>query len=84
MSHLTLPAGDGHQIAISHWPAAGAGRGVLVWLHGMADHGARYAPLAKVLSEAGWHVLAPDHRGHGASVAEDALRGHFADQAGWD
>lgn len=84
MSRETLSAGDGHQIAIHHWPARSRARGVLVWLHGMADHGARYAPLAEVLSEAGWHVLAPDHRGHGASVAAEELRGHFADQHGWD
>lgn len=74
---------DGHRIAVNMWPAQGEAQGVLIWLHGMAEHGGRYAPLAEVLNAAGWHLYCPDHRGHGASVADGELRGHFADKEGW-
>jgi alpha-beta hydrolase superfamily lysophospholipase len=79
-----LNAADGHRIALHHWPSATEARGTVLWLHGMAEHGARYAPLAEALNAQGWHLYVPDHRGHGASVAEQELRGHFADQQGWD
>jgi len=78
-----LSAEDGHRIAINCWPAPGQAQGVLIWLHGMAEHGGRYETVAKAVNNAGWHLYAPDHRGHGASVGEHDLRGHFADQEGW-
>ena len=78
-----LNADDGHRIALHSWPAQGQAQGALIWLHGMAEHGGRYAPLADALNAAGWHLYWPDHRGHGASVGDGELRGHCADQEGW-
>lgn len=75
---------DNHTIAIHCWPASEENaRGVLVWLHGMAEHGARYAPLADYLNAQGWHLYCPDHRGHGGSINEHSPKGHFADADGW-
>ena len=41
--------------------------GIVVIAHGLAEHAARYAPLAARLTGAGLVVYAPDHRGHGRS-----------------
>lgn len=81
---LHLTTDDQHRIGIHHWPCAEKdSRGVLVWLHGMAEHGGRYGALAEHLNALGWHLYCPDHRGHGDSISAVAPKGHFADSNGW-
>lgn len=46
------------------WPEP---RGTLLLLHGMAEHGGRYAHVAQLLCELGLRVRACDLRGHGKS-----------------
>ena len=68
---------DGLQLATHHWPVAcdfrpelAQGRapmGTCLLVHGLGEHGARYAELAQVLNGQGWSVLGLDHRGHGRS-----------------
>jgi alpha-beta hydrolase superfamily lysophospholipase len=79
--HVARP--DGHAVAVHHWPAPAAPRAVLLIAHGMAEHGARYAPLAAFLNARGFHVLATNHRGHGSSAPRAEDLGHFADADGW-
>ncbi|MBD8012135.1 alpha/beta hydrolase [Microbacterium sp. Re1] len=58
---------DAHGIAIVYdvYEAAGTARGVVQLLHGVGEHAGRYARTIEVLVEAGFHVYADDHRGHG-------------------
>jgi alpha-beta hydrolase superfamily lysophospholipase len=68
-STSTLVMRDGTQLAIRCWtPEPGIGsRGTIVIAHGLGEHAGRYTQLAADLTDAGWTVLAADHRGHGAS-----------------
>jgi alpha-beta hydrolase superfamily lysophospholipase len=70
-------------LAVHHRPARGAGRGVVCVLHDLAEHAARYAPAARAFADAGFHVYAHDHRGHGATRAFDAPEGVFAARDGF-
>ncbi|WP_062203208.1 alpha/beta fold hydrolase [Aureimonas sp. AU12] len=57
-------------------------RGVLLVLHGLAEHAGRYGRLALEMAARGFAVYAPDHRGHGSTTAIDAPMRRFASKAG--
>ena len=59
-------------LAVYYRPARGSARAVVCILHDVAEHAGRYAATAQALSDAGLHVYAHDHRGHGATRAPDA------------
>lgn len=63
----SLPARDGLQLHVRHWPVAQP-RGVVQYLHGLCEHAGRYPHLVAALNAAGWAVVAIDHRGHGRSA----------------
>lgn len=79
-----LQQADGRAIHVHRWLPQGPARATLLVAHGMAEHGARYARLARALNQAGWAVYALDWAGHGRSVRSADELGHFADHDGWN
>ncbi|CAI9400299.1 alpha/beta hydrolase [Aestuariimicrobium sp. T2.26MG-19.2B] len=61
----------------------GRARAALVIVHGVAEHGGRYAAFATAAAEQGIAVFAVDHRGHGLTAGTVARAGHVADRGGW-
>jgi len=78
-------ASDGARIFCHRWYPESTPRAAIHIAHGMGEHSARYARVAQPLVEAGYAVLADDHRGHGRTAVEagpDCLGDIGA--AGWD
>ena len=73
---------DGLRIHAERW-AGPVADGVVVLVHGMAEHSARYRRFGEVLTEAGFVVHALDQRGHGQSVPPGTDPGDFG-APGWD
>jgi 3-oxoadipate enol-lactonase len=74
---------------------AGAGQRPLLLVHGFTGAKEDFTPWLDQLAEAGWHAVAPDLRGHGASSKPDAEDAYsfqlmavdmlgLADALGWD
>ncbi len=68
---------------VHQWLPAAAPRAVVLIVHGMAEHGARYTRFAAALNAQGYAVYAPDLPGHGRSVGVGDTRGFFAERDGW-
>ncbi len=58
-------------------------KGLTVFFHGMAEHKERYVELARFLVARDISVLLCDQRGHGTSLFDQTIKGHFGDQDGW-
>lgn len=57
-------------------------KGIVQFVHGIAEHVQRYDHFARYLNSLGYLVVAEDHMGHGKSVCDAVPRGYFA--GGWD
>lgn len=79
-----LASPSGADLAIYTQDAEGTPRGIVHINHGLAEHAGRYARMAAQLARRGYHVIAQDHRGHGATEAADGGPRRFADVDGWD
>ena len=77
-----LSCPDGHRIPFRHWPVAEP-RAVVHISHGMAEHSGCYGDVAALLNQAGYAVLAHDHRCHGLAVNPGAL-GNTSLSQNWD
>ncbi len=77
------PLSRGGSAYVHRWLPEGEIRAVVQVVHGMAEHGGRYARLAQALTDAGYAVIAQDLPGHGRSVASVPHLGHVADKDGW-
>ena len=79
---FTFQTEDGTRLHVSGW-AVEEPKAIVQVLHGIAEHGSRYARLAEALARAGYTTYAHDHRGHGKSLLEGSPPGHIADSDGW-
>lgn len=70
-------AKDGKKVFYRRHLPEGAVKGVVHVSHGMAEHGARYAPLAGALTREGFAVYVNDHRGHGRTATGPEELGFF-------
>lgn len=68
----TVTAPDDTRIHYLRWDPPAPVADVLI-VHGIGEHGGRYAGVAEALNAAGFTVVAPDLRGHGLS---EGRRGH--------
>ncbi|MEM7084318.1 MAG: lysophospholipase [Pseudomonadota bacterium] len=66
-SHTDTLAGVGGALHYQDWRPDGVVRAVLVIVHGAAEHGGRYAPLAEQAVARGMAVATVDLPGHGQS-----------------
>ena len=80
-SEWTSPAHSGEGEIFSRLWAHEEPKAVLLLVHGMAEHSARYADFGSFLAENGFAVFMNDHAGHGRSAV---VQGHFADRDGWE
>ncbi|MGQ0700185.1 MAG: lysophospholipase [Panacagrimonas sp.] len=65
------------------WLPAQAPLACVQIVHGLAEHGGRYARFATELNRAGFAVFAQDLPGHGRTARAPDELGHFADDHGW-
>ncbi|WP_099221407.1 alpha/beta hydrolase [Listeria costaricensis] len=65
------------------WDQVASPKGVVQIVHGMAEHGARYQTFAEALNEAGFVVLADDHRGFGQTARNEEELGHLEPEVGF-
>ncbi|HVT36413.1 MAG TPA: alpha/beta hydrolase [Nevskiaceae bacterium] len=79
------PLTGGGSLCIHRWLPDGAGevKSAVLIVHGMAEHGARYARLAQALTDAGHAVYAPDLPGHGRTARAPDELGHVSSRGGW-
>ena len=78
----TAKAADGHELAVTRFPAEGRAWATLLLAGAMGVRQDFYEPLARFLAESGIHVLTFDYRGMGAS-RDGSLRGFRADVTTW-
>lgn len=77
-----VKADDGAEFHTYRWLPDDAPRAIFQVAHGLAEHAARYARLARALTAQGFGVYANDHRGHGQTAGAGDL-GLFAERDGW-
>lgn len=78
LASRTLASPTGATLHLCAWAPEQKAKAVLLILHGLAEHAARYSRLASELNALGVAVYVHDHRGHGSTIAPDAPPRRFA------
>lgn len=84
MEELTLSMSDGALLYAFIRQPVGKPFGHIHILHGMAEHIGRYDTVVDYFIERGYVVSGHDHRGHGKTANLNGMKGHFADQDGFN
>jgi len=66
--HALVQTQDGLALHVRRWSPTPPPRGQILIVHGLGEHGGRYAHVAADLQGQGWDVTAYDQRGHGHSA----------------
>ena len=74
-SEFTKKAYDGLSLYFQLWQTEDEQKGVVCLVHGLGEHGGRYAYWANLLNQAGYTLMIYDLRGHGKSGGQ---RGHVS------
>ncbi len=82
-STFTFTDDGGAEVFVRRWMPEGDPKAMLQIAHGAVEHSARYGRLATALNEAGYGVVAPDHRAHGQSAGSLETAGDVGGD-GWD
>ena len=84
-SEFFFPSSDGKTlIHVNQWtPSERRILGVVQIAHGVAEYGARYAPIARFLCGHGFVVVANDHLGHGQSLILGGPMVYLGEKDGW-
>lgn len=69
---------DGLSQVRREWPVANP-KAIVLLVHGLNEHSGRYEHMAQYLNDAGYGVVAFDHRGHGQSGGKRSWLAHFDD-----
>lgn len=77
LNKTALSSSDGTRLHIQTWAPAGAPKAVVLLVHGLAEHTARYAHVAAQLNAQGYQVVGFDLRGHGKSDGKRIYVNHF-------
>lgn len=71
----------GGKLRACRWTPEGEVKGIVQFVHGIAEHVERYDEFAAFLNSCGILVVAEDHMGHGKSISDSTPQGYFA--GGW-
>ena len=72
---FAITCADGHEMPMYGWLPAAEINYIMYIVHGLAEHGKRYAPIGEMLVQQGIAVYAHDNRAHGAAVGSKELLG---------
>ena len=84
MREVTIEMSDGFLVHAIVMKPEGKPVGHIHLLHGMAEHIARYEEFAQYLVTKGYIVSGHDHRGHGKTAKMNGIKGHIADENGFE
>jgi alpha-beta hydrolase superfamily lysophospholipase len=82
-TELKLKTTDGTQLIGDKYFPENPPKALIVIVHGMAEHCARYSDFAEFLTETGFGVYTYDQRGHGRTAGSTQNLGFFAKENGW-